>query len=308
MIASSKRLINRKRIARLCFVISLFAFSDAISALAASETADQKTIRDLTQVIKLHPKNHHAYRQRAATFAGMGEAAKAIADYTQAIKLAPRNSYYHEARAWVYEKQGKSQKAEEDFDKAVELAPRNLFSYLRRGDYYLRHGQAQKALDSYSQAIRLEPQQTQPYWERAQTYAQLNDFDRALADSDKVIAMIPHNKFKSSWGFAYVNRAYIFEKQGENSKAIDDCTKAITLQPNDWRAYKVRGNARGLQKDYNGAIADLSTAINLHSDAKCYALRAICYQKLGNRKDAKNDFTRATELDPKAFSGFPVAH
>ncbi len=307
MVGAGAWLFTKKRMASLFVVISIFSVtSGPIRVLAVAPTAAQKTINDLTQVIKLHPKNNDAYRQRAEAYASIGNYANAVADYTQAIKLVPRNFYYHDTRALSYEKQGLTQQAVEDFDKAVELAPHNFMPYLHRGDYYLRQDQAQKAVDSYSQAIRLEPRQPQPYLNRAKAYAQLKDFDRALADNDRAIGLIPHNKFKSSYGFVYINRAEICMQQGQNSKAIDNCTKAITLQSKDWTAYRVRGAVRGGQNDYYGAIADLSRAINLNPDcAECYVLRARSYQKIGKDKDANDDLSRASELDPSVLSDLP---
>ncbi|NOX47818.1 MAG: tetratricopeptide repeat protein [Chlorobi bacterium] len=68
---------------------------------------------------------------------------------------------------------------------------------------------------------------------------------------------------------------------------------------NAYSRYK-SGSAKFQLKDYRGAIADFSKAIELKPEyIEAYYSRAICESKLGKTDKALADFNKVTELDPK---------
>src|SRR5277367_1019324 len=81
----------------------------------------------------------------------------------------------------------------------------------------------------------------------------------------------------------YYNRGNVRGKQGDFSGAIADFTKAIELNPTFALAYTYRGNARSHSGDPDGAIADSTKAIEL--DPKL----ALAYSNRGNARYRKGD-------------------
>ena len=77
--------------------------------------------------------------------------------------------------------------------------------------------------------------------------------------------------------------------------AIADYTKAIELDPDDASAYYNRGVAKNYLKDYYGAIADYTKAISLDPDnASAYKNRGIAKENSG--KPYCNDYKKACDL------------
>ena len=62
---------------------------------------------------------------------------------------------------------------------------------------------------------------------------------------------------------AYSNRGFAKGILKDYTGAIADCDEAIRLDPKNSNAFVTRGNAKGMLKDYTGAIADYDEAIRL---------------------------------------------
>ncbi len=79
--------------------------------------------------------------------------------------------------------------------------------------------------------------------------------------------------------------------------AIADYTKAIEINPNFADAYYNRGLAKADLKDYRGAIADYTKAIEIDpNDAKAYVNRGNAKFELGDKDGACLDWSKAGEL------------
>jgi tetratricopeptide (TPR) repeat protein len=61
---------------------------------------------------------------------------------------------------------------------------------------------------------------------------------------------------------AYINRGQVRQSQRDFDGAIADYSKAIELKP-DAGVYYARGTVRQAKEDLNGALADYSKAISL---------------------------------------------
>ena len=102
-------------------------------------------------------------------------------------------------------------------------------------------------------------------------------------------------------------RAEFFLKRGEDfagghdyNRAIADYSTAIQLKPDSAEAYNDRGFAYYLRGDCDRAIADYTRAIELRPDyPKAYNSRGVCYMGGGySRAMAVADFDRAIALKP----------
>ena len=99
---------------------------------------------------------------------------------------------------------------------------------------------------------------------------------------------------------AYNNRGNVYSSLSKHTKAIEDFSKAIALNPRFVRARFNRGNAYGALKMYEKAIADYSKAIGLNSRfTGAYYNRGIIFRHLGKHERAIADFSKAIALDPR---------
>jgi tetratricopeptide (TPR) repeat protein len=98
----------------------------------------------------------------------------------------------------------------------------------------------------------------------------------------------------------FLNRAGARGFNGDRNGAIADLSRAIDLDPKSVPAVYRRGAFKLQKGDYDGAITDLSRAIELSPNtADYYSDRGLAKLRKRDNDGAVVDFTRAIELDPK---------
>lgn len=96
----------------------------------------------------------------------------------------------------------------------------------------------------------------------------------------------------------YVRRANSFIAKGDFDGAIADLSKAIELNSTDAADFVSRGMAYYNKKSYDLAIADYDKALGLKpNESMTFVDRAFANEKLGNSEKALADFKKALELD-----------
>jgi tetratricopeptide (TPR) repeat protein len=104
---------------------------------------------------------------------------------------------------------------------------------------------------------------------------------------------------KLSAAYALSNRGSEMMKRGDADAAIEDYTKSIEIFPTAV-AHLNRASARRQKGDREGALDDFKRAIELNPrDATSYYARGQLLLDLGREQEARKDFARCLELDPK---------
>lgn len=275
-------------------------------------------------MIEVHPNKANAYRERGSAYSDKGLQQKAIDDYSQAIKLEPKNFAFSEAGA-TYLLQGLGEKAIADYNQAVKLTPNCYSRYWSRAIAYNYLDRNQKAIEDCNQAIRLEREQ--PLYSFGQCcMLAWTTTKKLLADCNKAISLIFHNQYKYEYAKLYDQRAEVYRKMGNYSKALADCDKAISCEPYVTSTF-LTGKAaqcsqgRAADRGYLYRVFNkrhysfrartawsrswrLNRAINFNPKcARSYAIRASIYIKLGLKKKANDDIRTARTLDSAQLTG-----
>jgi tetratricopeptide (TPR) repeat protein len=102
---------------------------------------------------------------------------------------------------------------------------------------------------------------------------------------------------------ALTNRGTAYANKKMTTEALADLSKAIELKPDYTAAYYDRARILAMQNKHEDAVADLTKAIE-HSKAGTpqavyYKNRGLSYGAMSKLDEAKADFKKAKELDPK---------
>ncbi len=102
----------------------------------------------------------------------------------------------------------------------------------------------------------------------------------------------------------YIERGIKYADYSNYDDAIDDYTKAISLNPKSASAYMWRGRSHSFQAHYDAAIADFNKAISLNPNyAKAYYERGDAYRYKGQNDLAVADYNKTIYIDPNSEAG-----
>jgi tetratricopeptide (TPR) repeat protein len=199
-----------------------------------------------------------AYTMLAETYESEHNYEKAADSYTRMINSNAEGSYWqlsaYYKRSWVYRYMEEMDKALNDCDTIIqygvksssrsghipmEIDPVVILTQRAewfRGVSYPRNDAVDydKAIADYSMIIEITKTENtenyfclEAYLNRAYLYVKQNNFDKALNDYDTIINM--DTKYLHQVKMAYKNRIAIYKKQGEMEKAFADYVKMSEL-------------------------------------------------------------------------------
>ena len=183
------------------------------------------------------------------------------------------------------------------------IAERTEEDCIKSGISLAMEGEYDKATDDFSEAIKMNPGNTHNYILRARaTFAGVSDITKV----EENFSGITYNS---------VNGQATDEQIEKYDLAIEDLTKALESNPYSWmpcfgseedaETYIRRGRVYTEKGDYNNAISDFSTAIEMDSGlVRAYNGRGNVYTDKGEYDKAIEDFSAAVKLIPDYAEGF----
>ena len=255
-----------------------------------------RAIADFDRAIEIDPGSASAYYNRGIVYNAMRDYARAIADFDRAIEIDPGRANVYNNRGVAYEALGDYGRATTDFNRAIALDPGYSNAYYNRGVANNSLRNYEQAITDSDRAIALDPAYAYAYYNRGFAMVALGDYARAIADFDRAIEISP------GYENAYSSRGATYNILHDYARAIADFDAALRINPKNAKTYYNRGTtyAMGLH-DYARAITDLDRAIEINPGyADAYCNRGIAYNQLGNRSNAIADLTNAARLGSEA--------
>ncbi|MCC6979432.1 MAG: tetratricopeptide repeat protein [Candidatus Melainabacteria bacterium] len=139
--------------------------------LQQSLNKDQLALMDFDASIALKADDVEVLGYRAKQLTELGKIDKAIADYTAVVKVNPRTHWAFIQRALLYRDRKKDYaQALKDIDSAIALAPKNVDDWELRAETLMKANRMKEATADATKMIELEPQSTQGYSMRSRVY------------------------------------------------------------------------------------------------------------------------------------------
>ena len=237
-------------------------------------------------------------------------------------------SHAHSQNAVEYYNKGNVQFQYQNYEEAIRLLTRAIAikpdyadAYIMRGDanYFLK--QFDKAIADYTEDDKLKKGRSG--YNMACAYAQLGKKDEAF----KALESNLSSEHKLRWSIvtsdpdletlrsdvrwqAFAKKAWytpyetaVFDgdtKMSANDPAgsISDYTKAISIDPVNWKAYSNRAISHIRTGDLQKSLQDLNEAIKLKPLSMLYGNRGYVENKLGDKQASLDDYEKAVQLDP----------
>jgi len=147
------------------------------------------------------------------------------------------------------------------------ITPGDVRALLLKGNLLVALERRPEAILIYTRTIQCDPRNAEACKERGDCLAQEGQFAEALADLNQAA------RLARSDPWVFNKRGMVYFCQGEYQKAVDDFTTAIQLKPDLAISYFFRGNIyRHNLKEREKAIADYQKGCRLGSPLCCEEL------------------------------------
>ncbi len=300
---------------------------------------------DFTKAIELDPKYMQAHNNRGLILLSSGHFDDAIKSFTAALEIDDSYVDAYNNRGFAYYKKEIYAEALFNFNEAVRLNPNYVNAFNNRGLVRIEKEQFDEAVDDFTSAIALDPHNSKYYLHRREALRSLERFDEADADSAKIgwlarlselndtVARRPNEPkghvlraahlmaggeqqaAEASYNnavaadaqssMAYLSRARYWFDQGDYTKTIEDCDRAIAadqaaeIEPAA-EIHSLRGDANLKLENYDDAIADYQAAKRIDvTVAEAYYQRSLALRDQGMTDEADKDLHHAMTLNPE---------
>ena len=170
----------------------------------------------------------------------------------------------------------------------------NIESLFRIGRQQLADKQYHEAIDTFNTLIRGSPDSSTAYYNRgASRYYAREELDKAVNDLTTALRLEP-NQYK-----AYRMRGLVRGQQGDWAGLRDDCSLALKFHPTSAELYNLRGTACHRLQDYDAALTNFENAVRLDPNRhESFYNRGLAKQRQGRLPEALEDFQHALDLNP----------
>lgn len=143
-------------------------------------------------------------------------------------------------------------------DRLIAICPHNAADYNNRGLMYYRSDRPLEALRDLTRALEIDPNLDSAYNNRANCYASLGNLVEAIDDYDSALDLNPANLR------AWINQGIAFRELRMYDLALENFDIALIIGDSlQARIYAERGRTYHLQGDWNCAVADYQTALEM---------------------------------------------
>ncbi|MET4485545.1 tetratricopeptide (TPR) repeat protein [Bradyrhizobium sp. LA7.1] len=251
--------------------------------------AFELAVADYSELIRLYPRNMHAYYNRAYSHYQLEEFDRAIADYGEVIGLNPKDQRAYYSRAVSHSKKGDLDLAIADYTRAIEL---KLDQSVAASGAYSYGGDL--APTAPGPSAQFNPLHMAAYLARGVAKGKKGNIDGAISDYEGALALDP------GYPPSYVYRAGAYRAKQDLARAMDDCDRAVAFGPKDPNSYLCRSFTYLAMRDPQRAVTACDLAIERAPKAASpYRSCAMAHLQAGSPGEAITYLDRSRELDPR---------
>jgi tetratricopeptide (TPR) repeat protein len=179
--------------------------------------------------------------------------------------------------------------------KLITANPGVAEAYYIRGQCNLFQGNFAESIPDLTMTIKLASNTRgieEVYNNRGAAYQAIGNDTNAILDFDKAISLNPNH------AAPYNGRGVLLDKQGQTDKALSDFNKAIELDPKGAAAYVGRGYIRFARNDLAGALADFQKVIDFDPNvAAAFLIRGTIRGLQGRWEVSVDDLRTSFDMD-----------
>jgi tetratricopeptide (TPR) repeat protein len=259
--------------------------------ISAGKPGEARTI--IEEIVSLEPNNTEALFVLAALEAAAGKEREQKAVLERIIKIEPEHVEALIDLGDIAFNARSLRTAAGYYDRALKTAPENGGALVGRAMVYRYEKDPKNAERFLNRAVRLHPQWAIPLHERARLYRGAGYAKEALADLDAAKALEPD----SYW--IAVDRGNTLIDLNRKPEALEEFTRAISINPEVFIAYVYSAGIKDESGDYGGAEKDYEILARLKPEYY------FAFEGLGIIRMRKHQWAEARDAFLEAYRQAP---
>jgi tetratricopeptide (TPR) repeat protein len=177
------------------------------------------------------------------------------------------------------------------FTSILNTFPNSSVAQYSVGALYTRMGEYDVAETHLNKAVQIDPNNYKAWYDKGALHLRQGRVDDALDALNRCIALKDYTK-------AYFSRALLYEGTGKPALAIADADRVLAEQPQNARAYYVKGDCLEQQNNIQSALVNYSDAIKYEdTEPLFYIRRGLALAKTSKNQQALSDLDKAVSLN-----------
>jgi len=250
--------------------------------------------------------------QNANTKLSAGNFAEAEADYTNAIRLNDPATATYLDKLKKYGTLNEYQRSTSDMPDGFLYNHDLATPYYGRGMCFVGIGKQEEALADFEKAIAIDPKYGEAFCERGIILIAKGSKDKGCMDLRKAKGLknekakgLYNSNACSAMSGTFVSNGDTKMEAKDYAGAIAEYTSAIQLNSDSIQPYIKRAQCNVLLKKYDKAILDYNKALKINPDTvKLFYLRGLVYNAASNWKMAFSDFSAVVKLSPNYYEAY----
>jgi tetratricopeptide (TPR) repeat protein len=226
-------------------------------ALLITQDKFDEAYKDVQELLNRDEENIFAIQAAVQCLVSLERIDEAIDLLSKRVEAMPENADFRRVRARLYLQQKKDDLALEDLNKAIELNPQDVESMLMRCEYYLNKEEIELAQQDVEDALLLQPNLVSGIIFRSLIAARQKRYDDAIRDMQTLVRADPENP-----GFLLQLAGY-YQMDDRPNQAIKVTDEVISKYPDNYRAYRLRGDSLLAIGEHSKALADYEKALEV---------------------------------------------
>ena len=178
--------------------------------------------------------------------------------------------------------------------------------YFDSGEKYFAEAKYREAIIQYSNAVRIDDRFAPAHSQLAQAYMKVGDSQRAFTELTRTVDLAPDN-YRARIDLANLLLSARNPDGSPLEDAVDKAKVQLDIlkdkQPNNPETHDAWANYYSVEKNMASAMQEVNQSITLDPNrSQSYLLRAFLELRSNQPEQAKADFIKATEVDPKALN------
>jgi tetratricopeptide (TPR) repeat protein len=248
----------------------------------------EQALADLTQVVRLAPKDKRGYLLRGSLWAKSRQFPSAIDDFSACLRIDPACAPALLERGLARYAVGEFEAALEDFETYVPLEPKAPLGYTGRAMAHVELAQYEQAEADFSRALAADDKSPLPWFERARMWMRRHDAPSAVRDLGETLKRDP--KHLDAMIFLATLLACGPDETPRDGKRAIELASAARQQTggSDFRAVEALAAAHAEAGDFPRAIEEQEQALTILDKAGATGgAKAAARQRLSQYKASR---------------------